>query len=226
MQCAAALLLEVAYQGRHTEENNASITSDIQKLMKWLRAMRHNDPVASRAYDVVRRILHNTSPVLHTKAEELLHESPTPQQPPGQHSSAAFLSPHKQDFTSVWSKGEFYSEPELSSSHTYYATEQTPNLDQSRVSTSAYDQSTYASIPAEQYRMPSTFGNPFLNKWDEGPPVVDMYNFWNTSGYDGNFPEDLSDMDLLGMRMEPQHHQPQEVSDTPLSYKSQRYEDQ
>lgn len=74
MQCAAVLLLELGYQSRHAKDNNAEITSDIQKLMNWLHTMQQDNPVAERAHHVMRRILQNVAPALQEKAAELLAE--------------------------------------------------------------------------------------------------------------------------------------------------------
>lgn len=211
MQCIAVLLLEAAYQGRHTKRHNDLITRDIRKLMSWLRAMDNNDPVASRAHGVIRKILHNVAPVLASKATKLLKEDSADHSTDGPH-SRGFAQPQKQQSGPGWAQGEFFDGTTPMTGQHYYPTQQTTSQQNSHASTSApHHQSSYADVSAGQsmgqYHMPSTFGNPFLNSWDEWPPVVDMHNLWYPSNYDGSLPEDLSDMDLLGMCIDPQQSQ-------------------
>lgn len=203
MQCTAVLLLEAAYQDRHTEKHNDEITADIRKLMSWLHAMEKNDPVARRAYEVVRKILRNVAPVLAAKATELLNEYPENNQDAGAHAFDGFTPPHKQQSGAGWAQGNHFHSTTPTTGHQYYPSQQTTGLDQNHTSTSAYDDSTYANSSTGHYHMSSTFGNPFLNSWDEGPPVIDMHNIWHTPAFNNDYPEDLSDMDLLGMYMDP-----------------------
>lgn len=224
MQCIAVLLLEAAYQGRHTEKHNAHITTDIRKLMNWLHAMENNDHVASRAYGVVRKILHNVAPVLAPKAKELLNKDSVDHESARTQESRRFASPCKQQSGPGWAQGELFDGTTPITGHQYYPPQQTTSQHHDYASTSALDHSAYADFSTGhsmgQYHMPSTFGNPFLNNWDQGPPVVDMHNLWYTPNFNNNYPEDLSDMDLLGMNMDPQ--QSQYVQETPLAYNQQR----
>ncbi|XPS68919.1 hypothetical protein M3J09_001199 [Ascochyta lentis] len=202
MQCTAVLLLEVAYQGRQTENNNAEITGDIQKMISWLRAMQNNDPVADRAYQVVRKILHGAAPALHAKSKELLkHVSADHQTADGQASENpdSLYTPQS---GSGWAQNEFPSGSTSVNDQQYYITQQATNQQHLPAPSSSYDQSMHLNYPAAHYQMPSTFANPFLNSWDEGPPVVDMQNVWPTFNY-SNYPEDLSDMNLLDLYTEP-----------------------
>jgi hypothetical protein len=189
MQGTAVLLLEVAYQGRHTKDNNSGITADIKKMMNWLRAMQHNDPVAGRAYHVIRRILQNCAPVLKDKATELLTEDSSKQPENGVHVPPL----QKQDSGTNWSQGQFYNGSNLYFDHQYQ--------DSSQNTASAYGHDPYADPFGGQIRMPNTFGNLFVNSWDEGVPGLDINNLWGYPSFDPmlNLPGDVGDMDLLGM---------------------------
>ncbi|KAI1529248.1 hypothetical protein PtrSN001C_009138 [Pyrenophora tritici-repentis] len=83
----AVLLLEMAYEGKHLAEEKADIITSIKKMIRWLRAMRVNDPVASRAYDVVYKILNTCAPALREQVKELVadDQDQAPQPPHSAH---------------------------------------------------------------------------------------------------------------------------------------------
>lgn len=220
MQCIAVLLLETANQEGHTEEHVSKITADIKKLMTWLRAMKSNDPVARRAYHVVRKILHNAAPALRHRAEELLDESTANRQVVDDQAFEGFGSTYTQSSDPNWAQGEFFSGISPTTGHHYYPSEQASSQHQGYAPSSSIDQSIYPDFPIEQYRMPSTFGNPFLNSWDEGPPVTDIHNLWLHPSFVGNSLEDLGDMNLLAMTNGPQHYQG--ANDSSYEHKSQK----
>ncbi|KAF1925796.1 uncharacterized protein M421DRAFT_231773 [Didymella exigua CBS 183.55] len=206
MQCAAVLLLEVGYQSRQTKDNNASITADIQKLINWLQVMQQNDPVAERAYYVVRRILQNVAPVLQEKAIELLAESVA--------SSAADMQIPKRPATAYgrqstsldWAQGNFFDGSASATGHQYYA----ERTDQNYYGTGQFPQdvSPYGSFPLEDLQLSGTFGNPFVNNWDEDMPLAGVQNPWHnplTSSTDQQ--DDLSNMNLYPVSNVDQGHQ-------------------
>ena len=55
MQSVPVLLLEMAYGENHLKDEKADIITCNKKMIKWLRAMQVNDPIAARAYHVVRQ---------------------------------------------------------------------------------------------------------------------------------------------------------------------------
>lgn len=192
MQCVAVLLLEMAYKARHTKNNHGEIEADIRKLMNWLRAMQSNDPVARRAYHVVRKILQHCAPVLQAKAAELLSED-SPSQPAGHDTFRSFDStPSMQNPGLDWSQGQFYDESNSMFGHQYYQS--------GPASTSTYD-AVYANLAEEQTYRPSTFGNPFVNYWDEGMPAFNMQDLWSNPSHLPNtdYLGDLGDMDRTGV---------------------------
>jgi hypothetical protein len=205
MQCAAVLLLELRYQSQHTKEDNAPITADIQKLLSWLHVMQQNDPVAERAYFVMRRILQSVAPVLQFKAAELLTE--------GLAAGESFrpgITPHKDEGASLnWAQGDFFDGSASVTGHQYYP----QDIDQNYYNTAqvSRDNSMYGNYPLKDFQMQSAFGNPFSNSWDE-------QNLW----YDSHFssidtPRDLSDMQLYPTSYtEPQHQHPQLQSQQPF----------
>ncbi|KZM20197.1 DNA binding [Ascochyta rabiei] len=211
MQCTAVLLLEVAYQGGKTEKNSDQITRDIQKMINCLRTMQDNDPVAGRAYQVVQKILHNTDPALHAKTEELLQQGSTNHQTADGKASEHLGSLYQQQPGPGWAPGESFNGLISVDDHQHHVSEQATGQDQIPGPSSSYDPSMHPSFPTAPFHVPSTFSNPFNNSWDEGLPVVDMHNLWPMFNY-SNYPEDLGDMNLLDLYMEPQ--QSHEIGET------------
>lgn len=206
MQCAAVLLLELGYQSRHIQDNNAQITTDIQKLINWLHAMQRNDPVAERAYHVMRRILQNVAPALQPKAAELLTEG-LASEAADEQSFMPFVTPHKDQHYDVnWAQGDFFDGSASVTGHQYYS--QGTNHNRQDTTQPSQDHWMYGSYPPDDLQMSSAFGNPFINYWDEGVPLIGTQNLWYNQGFpSANMPEDLSDMDLFPTPyMEQQHH--------------------
>jgi hypothetical protein len=72
MQAMAVLLLEMAYEHKHLKEEKFDIATCIKRMIRWLHAMRENDPVASRAYDVVYKILKSCVPKLQDQVRDIM----------------------------------------------------------------------------------------------------------------------------------------------------------
>lgn len=180
MQSAAVLLLEIGYQTRHVEENNASITADIQKLIVWLQAMQHNDPVAERAYHVVRRILQSVAPILQDKAAELLDEGQA-YSVSDAHTPRTSDTPHGGQDTGVnWAQGNLFDGSASVSGNQYHP----QSADQSYFDTAQSSQgySAYGNYSLDDLQLSGTFGNPFINSWDEGIPLAGIQNPWYNAG--------------------------------------------
>ena len=215
MQCAAVLLLEMRYQTRHVKDNNASITDDVQKLIKWLHAMQQNDPVAERAHHVVRRILQNVAPIMQDKAAELLDEGPAASvsnsQPPG------FLgTPHGGQNTGVdWAQGNLSDGSASVNGHQYCP--RSADQDYFGTAQSAQGYPAYANYPLNDLQLYGTFGNPFINSWDEGIPLTGIQNQWYNpcAAAAVSHKEDIGAMNLFpGSNEEPvNQQQPQNPQD-------------
>ncbi|KAJ4401842.1 hypothetical protein N0V91_007625 [Didymella pomorum] len=191
----------MGYQTRHVKDNNASITADIQKLINWLHAMQHNDPVAARAYHVVRRILQNVAPILQDKAAELLDEGPAASVSNAR--TLGFLdTPRRSQNTGVdWAQGHLFD----GSASDYFGTAQ-----------ASQGHPAYGNNSFDELQLSGTFGNPFINSWDEVIPLAGMQNQWyNTSTAAVNHEGDIGDTNLFPGLNEEQAHlqQPQDQQD-------------
>ncbi|KAH6644375.1 fungal-specific transcription factor domain-containing protein [Boeremia exigua] len=219
MQCAAVLLLEVGYQSRHTKDDNTEITSDIQKLIVWLHAMGQNDPCADRAYTVLQRILTDVAPFLRSKAHELLEGIAEEDANAQSHSS--FMPPlNHQNAGSDWAQGKVFDGSSESTGHQYYP--QSSGRDYQNTSFSLDSYATTDSISLNDMRMPNTFGNPFINNWDEAMPLNGLLSMWSTGhSFGATGPEDVGDMyphpslDSQQHQHQHQEHQHQQLTSPP-----------
>jgi choline dehydrogenase-like flavoprotein len=223
MQCAAVLLLEMGYQTRHVKDNNASITADIQKLINWLHAMQHNDPVAARAHHVVRRILQNVAPILQDKAAELLDEGLATSVSNAQTSGFLDTSRGGRNTGVDWAQVNLVDGSASVSGHQYYP----HSADQDYFGTAQASQGhpTYGNYSLDDLQLSGTFGNPFINSWDEVIPLAGIQDQWHNTGTAAvNHEGDIEDMNFFPGSNEEQIHlqQPQDQQD----YSQQNYQGQ
>lgn len=193
MQCAAVLLLELGYQTRHIKDNNTSITADIQKLINWLHAMQQNDPVAERAHHVVRRILLNVAPILQDKAAELLDEG-LADSASGRRTSGFFDTLRGGQNTGVdWAQENLFDGSASVSGHQYYPRSADQSYFGTAQSTQGY--SAFGNYSLDDLQLSGTFGNPFINSWDETIPLAGIPSQWyNTGTAPVDQEEDVGDM--------------------------------
>jgi hypothetical protein len=200
MQAMAVLLLEMAYEHKHLKEEKSDIVACIKKMIRWLHAMRANDPVASRAYDVVFKILKSCAPKLQDQVKDIIAddlESVSNSQP--------YQATHHQSTAGGSSLGVWNTPQHTDSSstdHPPYPPQFYP------------DQSTESLFPYTPLEPQSTgfaFGNPFITNFDEGVPLVDMQSLWWNTAPTANMGIDLSGMvasqNELQQQMQQQMHQ-------------------
>jgi hypothetical protein len=200
MQAMAVLLLEMAYEHKHLKEEKFDIATCIKRMIRWLHAMRENDPVASRAYDVVYKILKSCVPKLQDQVRDIMADDlmsvPSFQPYPATHhlSTAGGPSPE------VWNTSQ---QMDLSSTdHPSYPSQFYP--DQST-------ESSFTYTPLEPQSTGFAFGNPFITNFDQGVPLVDMQNLWWSTAPTANMGIDPSGMvpsqSDLQQQMQQQMHQ-------------------
>jgi hypothetical protein len=200
MQSMAVLLLEMAYGNKDMKASDPSMTSSIKKLIRWLRAMQHNDPVAARAYKVTWKILKACAPTLQAQANDLLamEEEDAPPTNSYQNPSAAYDNPG----TAHWPQAEPFDS----------AMEDTGSFDPQLFSQSSYD--AIAGYPydsntfyeADQNPIPMVFGNPFFTSFDQGAPVVDIQDLWASQVTSSTHGTNLSQLNIR----QDQHEIPQD----------------
>jgi hypothetical protein len=184
MQCAAVLLLELGYRTQHTEDPSADITSDIQKLITWLHAMGQSDPCADRAYWVLQRILRDVAPHLRSKANKLLTQGLAGKNAL-EPSSSSFASPLQQSDSNMWSESQSFDDQAPAMGHPYYLQSSGQDYQEQIFPGSEYP--LYDNTGLGGTRVFNTFGNPFVNTWDEHMPLNGLQNLWsNSSGRVGN----------------------------------------
>ncbi|PZD28374.1 fungal specific transcription factor domain containing protein [Pyrenophora tritici-repentis] len=180
MQTMAVLLLEMAYEGKHLAEEKADIITSIKKMIRWLRAMRVNDPVASRAYDVVYKILNTCAPALREQVKELVadDQDQAPQPPHSAHLRNSTLR----------SQPDLWNTPDV----TDFLQEASQGL-----ALPPFQQQfagpLYPYHWSEHQSTSFAFGNPFVTSFDQGTPLVDMQNLWWHSASPANLGLDPSE---------------------------------
>jgi hypothetical protein len=172
------------------ESSEPSMVVSIKKLIRWLRAMQHNDPVAARAHHVIRGVLKRCAPALQSQADELLasYEERTPEPDAYQHR------------------------------HMPYNGRQTAQVPRDNFQLYSMDTgSTFDSQPSQHYPLDNLLGhqdnfdpfylpdeptvlmpfsNPFFTDFDHGVPFVNMQSLWNQPGYSNAFDPSLSRVNI------------------------------
>lgn len=199
MQTMAVLLLEMAYEGQRLKDEKADILACIKKMIRWLRAMQANDPVASRAHDVVYKILNTCAPGLRDQVKELIaDDQPFPSQPPVR--SEEPTAPPQSEHWGTTGGGSY---PGRTSQ------EYPPPLMEGQFANPLYPY----PVPDHQ-SMTFAFGNPFITSFDQGAPIIDMQNLWWQPPPSGNLSLDPSDMVLSQQQLMQQQMQQQMQQDT------------
>jgi hypothetical protein len=203
MQCAAVLLLELGYRTQHAKDPSADITSDIRKLIAWLHAMGKNDPCADRAYWVLQRILQDVAPHLRSKANELLTQGLAGKNAL-EPSSSSFASPLQQSDSNMWSHSQSFNDQAPVMGHPYYLQYSGQDYQEQIFPGSEYP--LYDNTGLGGTRVFNTFGNPFVNTWDEQMPLSGLQNLWSNSPDVGGgmYTERSADMPSPYQQQEPE----------------------
>ncbi|CAN9442520.1 unnamed protein product [Alternaria alternata] len=184
MQALAVLLLEMAYEGKHLKDEKADILACIKKMIRWLRAMKANDPVAARAHDVVYKILNSCAPVLREQVKELIDDDSNWTSQPARPARSGASSTFQSQSTS-WD----------TPSGTGLSEEMPPNYPPPLSHDHLVDPLLQYPLPTQQ-PTPSAFGNPFFTSFDQGVPIVEMQQLWWHPAPFSNLDWDASEMNL------------------------------
>jgi hypothetical protein len=170
----------MAYAKNDKEVPNPNIMWSIKKLIRWLRALQHSDPVAARAYQVIWKILKAVAPELQAKANELLSvDDEFDTQPQASHHQSAHATqenhtpaPHKEHGAYPMDPhGTFNSQPNY-----------TPSFN-----------NPLAFQPVQNDTLPISLGHPFFTSFDQATPFASMQDMWTDPGvfsaFDMNWPE-------------------------------------
>jgi hypothetical protein len=195
MQSLAVLLLEMAYEGKHLKDEKEDIIACIKKMIRWLRAMTANDPVASRAHDVVYKILNTCAPALREQVKELVADDTEWMSPPTQPERSG--GPYT--FTL---QSNSWDAPD----GTGYSQEMPPNFPPPLSHEHFMDPLLQYPLPAQQ-STPYAFGNPFMTSFDQGVPIVDMQQLWWQSAPLNNLSFNPSEMNLSQQQLMQQQMQ-------------------
>lgn len=212
MQAVAVLLLKMSYEYQDFESSDPTMAEAIKKLLRWLRAMRLSDPVASRAYDVVRKILKNCAPSIQSRANELLalHEDPGPLAWANHGLKGPFDSDH---LASPSFGGDMYGPSHRPDAVAGSSFERSQGVDD----LPGFPDDMNAYFPTDHHIPSMTFGTPFYTNFDQGAPVMHMQDLWGNT-VSGN----AYDLQLAGMHISQEQRAAEEDPQKP--YPSQQNE--
>lgn len=194
MQSVSVLLLEMTYEGNDLKDDKADLMGCVKKMIRWLRAMKANDPVAKRAYNVVWKILKSYAPSLAHQANELLNEDV---EPPHQDQTNRYLpESFEQAQSGPWQPAVFANSsvgPPAVFDSNFLQQQPTDSL-----SGHGYAPDPYFTM--EQMQMPTTFGNPFFTTFDQSVPFVNMQDLWFNPAPPKNLDSDFAGMAISGQQ--------------------------
>jgi hypothetical protein len=175
MQAVAILLLEAAHESTETRPSDPSTIESIKKLIRWLRAMQNNDPVAARAYHVIWKILKECAPALQPHANHLAFpEELLPRYQDSRSPLGAFAA---QQTTQVPPQ-RYYHDPIAATGACSAPSFQLQPWDQA----SGYPNDMGTFFPLSENSRAMTFGAPLFTNFAQGVPVFNMKDLWGNIG--------------------------------------------
>jgi hypothetical protein len=176
MQAITVLLLELAQGAIHRPTDPSNITTCVEKLIRWLKAMASNDVVSERAYNTVRKMLDR-----HEQSSEDVTTGPWVEETTDQ--------PYNEPTTASDMASQPYNDPDLqyfqetSCLHTYFDDDC-----YSRANSGNFNLNSLAwpldQPPADflfgQEQIPLSFGNYFSTNFDQG---TDYYGLGGYTQY-------------------------------------------
>lgn len=194
MQCTTVLLLETTYQSREPSTVDSNILAAIKKMIRWLRAMEENDPIAAKALKVLQKLLRGVAPNLQAVARDLLVSDEdliplvhhvSPERPP-----RLPLSQPTEPSLPL----ELRTDPAI--------------LDEPGTTNPQAQRDTFGLSPdmnqiysSHTQPLAMAFGNPFLTYFDQDMPFAVMEDPWVDSVNPGIFNPDWPVMDASLNRM-------------------------
>ncbi|KAF2703841.1 hypothetical protein K504DRAFT_507750 [Pleomassaria siparia CBS 279.74] len=170
MQAMAVFLLEMLYHGTHLNtRDNEDVPKCIKKLLRWLRAMRNNNPVAGRAYKLIVNILKSGETRVQADITDLLAEDEADID--RGHLFQTYPVPLNPSNPNPTPTGGFASSAQWQQN--YYDPAFVPLPD--------------PYFLMDQFQMPSSYGNPFLTNFDQGNPInLNVDDLWRNEGDEEN----------------------------------------
>lgn len=181
MQSTVVLLLETTYKTQDNGSSGPTLVPAIKKMIAWLKALQVNNPVADRAYGIIRRILEACTPALQAEVHDLLVSAE-------EGLSAADESQRSQDPSATqpeadWRQSNFANDSVRSSG--LFAPEYFQQ--QPFEPTSEYQSGAFADYSTHRNMTALPFGNLFYTPFDQVTPMVNMEELLAASGYSTGF---------------------------------------
>jgi hypothetical protein len=190
IQAMSVLLLEMTHGNKNVQVSDPNIHTSIKKLICWLRALQHNDPVACKAYKVVWKILKSCAPSLQSRVNDLLaFDEEVAAQPQ--------TNPYHQS-----ASGEKNAEPRLPGEAHRNPIDTTGNLDPQAfqylpfTDPSLYQDNQNTFYSPDEYLSPMPFGNLFFTSFDQGLSDINMQNLWSDIPASNLYNTNMSDVEI------------------------------
>ncbi|CAN9346145.1 unnamed protein product [Alternaria alternata] len=193
MQALTVLLLELSLDGIHLTVEKSHVTSCVDKLIRWLSAMKSVDAISESAYNVVARVLNKQS-----KQEAAHRQLPQPQ-PTDQHQQQR----QAQDTTlELQQQYQSYSQPlalqqsgvvwpttDAFNSNDFYSQSNTGNFYSNNVSGSEYLNDPNAELMDFDQPLNMFYGNPYeatFDQWEWDPAAFENPDLGQQRGPSGD----------------------------------------
>ncbi|KAH5222886.1 hypothetical protein HBI82_001140 [Parastagonospora nodorum] len=177
MQCIAVLLLDVTFQHKDIGSTNPRNIASIKKMMRWLHAMKDNDPVSQKADKVLRKILRQVAPSLQTMAKDLLayNDGPTMTWQDATYQRTEEYSTMQNDDSSQL-YGSMPPPNDQGMGADFLQHQQQQNQEQQHSYGFGHGDNQFSAMQSGPAQMP--FGNPFFTPFDQNAPFANMQNPW------------------------------------------------
>ncbi|CAN9474373.1 unnamed protein product [Alternaria alternata] len=193
MQALTVLLLELSLDGIHLTVEKSHVTSCVDKLIRWLSAMKSVDAISESAYNIVARVLNKQS-----KQEAAHRQLPQPQ-PTDQHQQQR----QAQDTTlELQQQYQSYSQPlalqqsgvvwpttDAFNSNDFYSQSNTGNFYSNNVSGSEYLNDPNAELMDFDEPLNMFYGNPYeatFDQWEWDPAAFENPDLGQQRGPSGD----------------------------------------
>lgn len=185
----SVLLLEMTYENKNVGVSDPNIHTSIKKLICWLRALQHNDPVASKAYKVVWKILKSCAPSLQGRVDDLLafDEEPATQLQPNPYDQNASGDKN----AAPWLPDEVHRNPVDTTGNPDPQTFQY----QPFTNPPLYQDNPNTFYSSDEYLSPMPFGNLFFTSFDQGVSGINMQSLWSDVPPSNLYNTNMSDVE-------------------------------
>jgi hypothetical protein len=185
----------VTFQHKDIGSTNPRNIASIKKMMRWLGAMKDNDPVSHKANKVLRKILRQVAPSLQTMAKDLLacNDGPTMTWQDTTYQRTEECSTMQNDDSSQL-YGSMPPPNDQGMGADFLQHQQQQNQEHEHSYDFGHGENQFSAMQSGPAQMP--FGNPFFTPFDQNAPFANMQNLWADSGSFNEFDLDWASLNM------------------------------